>query len=162
MNDEEEVWRKFLDFIDQYPTEPIYHYGSYEFRAIKMLSKRYETESKSLIDRLVNVNKQIYGQMYFPTYSNQLKDIARHLGFAWTSANASGLTSLVWRHHWDIHQDGEYKTKLLKYNEEDCHALKRIVDKVVEITESVNELSEVDFVDDLLKETSGIRNEVHS
>jgi hypothetical protein len=52
----------------RYKDARIYHYGSYDLRAIKTLDKRYETDKQTLIDRLVNVNKQIYGKMYFPVY----------------------------------------------------------------------------------------------
>lgn len=131
--DEEEVWREFLNFITQYPSELIYHYGSYEPRAIEMLSKRYETESKALIDRLFNVNKQIYGKVYFPLYSNRLKEVANFVGANWTSVNASGLESLVLRDYWDESHDEQYKSTLLIYNKEDCQALKILVDEFTKI-----------------------------
>jgi predicted RecB family nuclease len=39
------MWSDFLGRISQYPNAPLYHYGSYEPRAIMTLSKRYGTES---------------------------------------------------------------------------------------------------------------------
>src|SRR6058998_2274641 len=32
--DEHHLWRQFVDAVTQYPDAPIYHYGSYETRAI--------------------------------------------------------------------------------------------------------------------------------
>jgi predicted RecB family nuclease len=34
-----------LDKVNLYPEAPIYHYGSYEPRAIAQLAKRYDTGS---------------------------------------------------------------------------------------------------------------------
>ncbi len=43
----------------------------------------------------------IYPYVYFPAYSNGLKDIAGHLGFAWSEPDASGVQSIVWRRRWE-------------------------------------------------------------
>jgi predicted RecB family nuclease len=54
--DERHIWQQFVEKVAQYPDAPIYHYGSYEPRAIAQLAKRYDTDAKSLTKRLVNVN----------------------------------------------------------------------------------------------------------
>ena len=110
--DERHMWQQFVDKVTQYPDAPIYHYGSYEPRAIATLAKRYDTSGESLIKRLVNVNRSIYGKVYFPVRSNRLKDIGHFIGAEWTSPNASGLQSLVWRHHWEESQDESYRKSL--------------------------------------------------
>src|SRR5215467_4007595 len=89
--DELHMWQQFVDTVTQYPDAPIYHYGSYEPRAIATLSKRYATETENVTKRLVNVNRYIYGKVYFPVRSNGLKNICHYLGAQWTSAGASGL-----------------------------------------------------------------------
>ncbi|MDJ0717301.1 MAG: TM0106 family RecB-like putative nuclease [Prochloraceae cyanobacterium] len=142
---EEKIWQEFLAISTQYLTAPIYHYGSYELRAIKTLDKRYKTDSQSLISRLFNVNKQIYGKIYFPLYSNRLKEIAGFLGAVWTEANASGIKSLVWRHSWNDTYDSQYKSKLITYNQEDCYALELLVDAIEKIKDYSDVLSDVDF-----------------
>ena len=50
---------------------------------------------------MINVNAFIFGRVYFPLRSNALKEIGKFIGATWTSPKASGLQSLVWRHHWD-------------------------------------------------------------
>jgi RNase_H superfamily len=95
------MWQQFVEKVAQYPDAPIYHYGSYEPRAISILAKRYETDAENVTKRLVNVNGYIYGKVYFPVRSNGLKDIGNFIGAKWTSPQASGLQSLVWRHHWE-------------------------------------------------------------
>jgi predicted RecB family nuclease len=94
--DERYMWQQFVEKVTQYPDAPIYHYGSYEPRAIATLAKRYATDAESVTKRLVNVNRHLYGKVYFPVWSNGLKDIGHCLGAKWTSPQASGLQSLVW------------------------------------------------------------------
>ena len=57
--EERHIWQQFVDLVGQYPDAPIYHYGSYEPRALATLAKRYHTDSESLTKRLVNVNSYI-------------------------------------------------------------------------------------------------------
>src|SRR5215467_4789065 len=45
----------------------------------------------------INVLSFLYAQVYFPTYSNSLKETARYLGFAWTEPSSCGLQSILWR-----------------------------------------------------------------
>ena len=66
---------------------------------------RKVVKRKRLVDRIlanaVNVLTAIHASVYFPTFSNGLKEIGRYLGCTWTDENASGLQSLVWRARWD-------------------------------------------------------------
>src|SRR5439155_18834918 len=93
------MWQLFVEKVAQYADAPIYHYGSYEPRAMSILALRYDTDAENVTKRLVNVNRYIYGKVYFPVRSNGLKDIGNFIGAKWTSPQASGLQSLVWRHH---------------------------------------------------------------
>ena len=111
------MWQQFVENGRAIPDAPIYHYGSYEPRAISTLAKRYETDAENVIKCLVNVNGYIYGKVYFPVRSNGLKDIGNFIGAKWTSPQASGLQSLVWRHHWEETQDAQYREVLVIYNE---------------------------------------------
>src|SRR2546427_9494806 len=111
--------QQFVAMVTQYPAAPIYHYGSYEPRAIATLAKRYDTDAEGVTKRLVNVNRYIYGKVYFPVRSNRLKELGAFIGAKWTSPDASGLQSLVWRHHWEQTQDATYREVLAVYNRED-------------------------------------------
>src|SRR2546428_6177922 len=144
--DDRHMWQQFLDMVTQYPDVPIYHYGSYEPRAITTLAKRYDTDAESLTKRLVNVNGYIYGKVYFPVRCNRLKDIGHFIGAEWTSPRASGLQSLVWRHHWDTTQDATYRELLVTYNKEDCYALLRLRNKLLEIAETAEYEKSIDFI----------------
>jgi predicted RecB family nuclease len=160
--DESKIWQQFLKKINQYPKAPIYHYGSYESKAITKLTERYDTADNSLKDQLININSYIYGKIYFPVYSNHLKEIGNFIGANWTSSDASGLQSLVWRHHWDENRHIQYKTLLLTYNEEDCRAVKLLTEELIKIKDSANTLSDVDFADKRRNPTTEISQEIHS
>jgi transposase-like protein len=139
--DEAQIWGEFLEKVDQYPDSPIYHYGNYDARAIAKLGRRYDTDIEDLINRLVNVNKHIYGKVYFPVYSNRLKELSTFIGATWTSPKASGLQSLVWRYRWGETLTEKYKMLLVTYNEEDCVALKKLAESLsgmIKLEECVN------------------------
>jgi len=159
--DEEHMWRTFLGTVSQYPNAPFYHYGSYDPKAMMTLSKRHRTEIAGLEKRLININTALYGKVYFPVRSNSLKEIGHFLGARWTAANASGLQSLVWRYYWDQTRDIEYRGLLVTYNQEDCLALKVLVDELTNIKESAQTLSHVDFIDQPKRQTTPLGEEVH-
>jgi predicted RecB family nuclease len=160
--DERHMWQQFVEKVAQYPEAPIYHYGSYEPRAIATLAKRYAIDAESVTKRLVNVNRYIYGKVYFPVRSNRLKDIGNFIGATWTSSNASGLQSLVWRHSWDTTHNPHYKNTLLTYNAEDCRALQLLTDELSQIQRSADILSQVDFANQPKQYATEIGEQVHS
>ena len=82
------------------------------------------------IKRPVNLVSIIFARIYFPTYSNGLKDIARFLGFEWSAPNAAGAQAVIWRHGWEKSHKPALKQKLIEYNAEDCEGLRRVTDFV--------------------------------
>lgn len=75
----------------------------------------------------------IFAQVYFPTYSNGLKDVAGSLGFTWSHPMASGLQSIMWRHAWEESRDPAIKQTLIGYNAEDCEALEVVANALAQI-----------------------------
>ena len=75
-----------------------------------------------MISSSVNLLSVIHSHMYFPTYSNSLKEIAQYLGFRWTEPTACGLNALMWRSQWESSGATLLKERLLTYNAEDCEA----------------------------------------
>ena len=160
--DERPMWQQFVDMVMQYPDAPIYHYGSYELRAITTLAKRYQTDAQSVLKRLVNVNRYIYGKVYFPVRSNRLKELGAFIGAKWTSPEASGLQSLVWRHYWEATQEETHKDLLLHYNAEDCHALHVLTEALSKIQHASDTLSEVDLAHQPKQHATEVGEQVHS
>jgi predicted RecB family nuclease len=71
----------------------------------------------------INLLSVIFAPVYFPSYSNGLKENARFLGFEWTDPSSSGLQSIVWRHQWEESRDPTVQEKLIVYNADDCEAI---------------------------------------
>lgn len=162
LEDEDKIWQQLLEKLNKYPDAPIYHYGNYEAIALQKLARRYNIDGEPFRKRLINVNSHIYGKVYFPVYSNSLKDVGKFIGAKWSSQDASGLQSLVWRHHWDKTYQFHYQTLLLIYNEEDCHALRLLVHELARIKHSADTLSEVNYANQHKQLMSEAGGEIHS
>lgn len=72
-SDEVQVWQDLILELNKYPDAPIYHYGSYEQKAMNFLGKRFDTNVKDLLSRSINMTNMIYGKIYFPVYSLMLR-----------------------------------------------------------------------------------------
>ena len=149
LSDEIVIWNDFLSILARITNPVIIHYGSYETTFISRMCSRYGIPSAftSLVEvvaRSINLVSVIYANIYYPTYSNSLKDIAKFLDFRWSNTDASGLTSIVWRRQWEETHSNELLQKLMTYNAEDCEALERVTDSVRELCEMKVYTSTVD------------------
>ncbi|MBE0427612.1 MAG: TM0106 family RecB-like putative nuclease [Nitrospirae bacterium] len=132
--EEKIIWESFLGIIERIGDFVLLHYGNYESKYIKQMSMQYGGDSellKKIKSRTFNILSAIYGRIYFPTYSNDLKSIALFLGFHWSDPNASGLQSILWRQKWELRKDKIWNQKIVAYNHEDCNAL-RILEKMLQ------------------------------
>ncbi|WP_341900742.1 IS66 family transposase [Fluviicola taffensis] len=127
---EETIFDQFFRLINEYPDVPIFHYGSYEIRAFKSVIKKYPKLPTALFTkierRMVNVLSYFRTYIYPPTYSNGLKEIANHVGFAWQVDGVTGLDSLTWREQWETSKENTWKDQLIQYNCDDCNALEKV------------------------------------
>jgi predicted RecB family nuclease len=129
---EAQLFSQFMEVVSAYPDYTLYSYGSYETAFLRRMSKASGRPSvlAELLTRSHNVLSTIRSHVYVPTYSNGLKDVARLLGFSWTSPDAAGIQSVVWRRRWEAERGADLKQKLVDYNIDDCEALKRVTDFV--------------------------------
>ena len=125
---EAEIFARFLEIVARYDAPHLYCYGSYEkvFFAHMRRHARRKKCFDAVLAKLTNVLTIIYPHVYFPTYSNGLKDVAGCLGYSWAEPDASGIESVVWRKNWEKTGDASWKAKLIQYNLEDCEALRRV------------------------------------
>jgi len=145
--EERNLFERLVQIAGKHPDAPIFHYGSYEPKALERMSKKLGLGCESINSRLVNVNRFIFGKVYFPTRSNTLKELGRLLGAKWSSPDASGLQSVVWRLQWEVSKNTALKEKILAYNLEDCQALQILVAELRKIGEAAATRSDVDFAD---------------
>ncbi len=139
--DEEKIWRNFLDILSNIENPALVHYGSFETTFLKRMCERYgappeNSVTAKALKSAVNLLSVIFAQIYFPTYSNSLKEIAKHLGFQWHDPESSGLLSLVWRQEWENSHNPELCRKLITYNADDCAALNLVTDTIRQYAEN--------------------------
>jgi len=138
-SDEKVMWVECLNALALISQPRLIHYGSFETQFLRRMKTRYASPSTNcgLIDHLISSSLNIvsftYSQIYFPTYSNSLKDIARFLGFEWSNGNPSGLRALIWRSDWEASHDSDIKRKLITYNAEDCAAVQKVAEAITRV-----------------------------
>lgn len=139
INDSSEYLSKvecFLDIIATFKNFHVYYYGQTEkifLESITNLNVKKQSIAEKVIKNSTNVLSLIYGNIYFPTYSNSLKVICNYLGVSWSEKNATGLDAMYWRRCWLLNHSESTKGKLIQYNIEDCFALKEITQFLVAV-----------------------------
>jgi predicted RecB family nuclease len=135
VEDEGRIWREFLGIIETVGKPVLIHYGSYETTFLRRMCERHgepvdDSVAAGGVASPVNLLSVIFAQVYFPAFSNGLKDTAAYLGFTWSNADYAGLNSVAWRQRWEELLDGTTKEKLLIYNAQDCEALALVTERV--------------------------------
>jgi hypothetical protein len=134
--DEFTMWQACLATLREIDSPQLIHYGAYESRFLKLMRERCKPakEDAEFVDRLIdgstNLIPSMYGKIYFPTYENSIKDIARWLGFEWTWPQASGSAAILLRRCWELTRDRQLRKQLLAYNIEDCRAIELVADAI--------------------------------
>ncbi len=121
------IFEELIKVLLIYPEANIYHYGSFESTALKQYVKDNKNEElfSTIEKRMINILGYFRTHVYPPTYGNGLKEIARFLGYKW-QYEGDGRLSIIWRKSWETTQDASYKSKLIRYNLDDCFALAKV------------------------------------
>jgi predicted RecB family nuclease len=135
---EKQIWHEFLGMLEEVENPILIHYGSFETTFIRRMSARHGaplegSKAEEAVKSALNINSFIYAQVYFPTYSNSLKDIGAWLGYKWSASVSSGLHTIIWREKWKLSNDPSIKQDLVNYNLEDCQALEVLTEKLLQI-----------------------------
>jgi len=141
--DERAMWADCLNKLAVIANPRLIHYGAYETQFLRRMKSRYpDVENASLLEGLIssaqNLLSIVYAHIYFPTYSNGLKDVASYLGFQWSDNASSGLAALTWRSRWESTNEASFKEKLLTYNYEDCAAAEKVTDVIAAVCDPVS------------------------
>ncbi len=140
VDDEKKTWSTFLGVLENVGSPVLIHYGRFETTFLKRMRDRYgdpleDSAAAKALKSPLNLLPVIFAQVYFPTYSNGLKDVAGSLGFKWSDPIASGPQSVVWRYTWEQSRDFALKQALIGYNAEDCEALEIVTNALVQIAQ---------------------------
>ena len=116
----------------------LYVYSSYEKTTLKKLAARHpdvagveEVEELFLRDGVMDLyGDLVRSKMEWPTHDLSIKTLAKFLGFQWRDTDPSGASSIQWYHQWTEERDPALKTRILEYNEDDCVAMRVLLDGV--------------------------------
>jgi predicted RecB family nuclease len=84
LDDEHQMWEDCMRELKAISNAQIVSYGAYETRFLKQMKARYALAPEDvefidgLIETSINLISCIYGKVYFPTHSNNLKEVARY------------------------------------------------------------------------------------
>jgi hypothetical protein len=125
---ERTIWTDFLAVLSTLQKPLLVHYGNLETKFLKKMCIRYGSPPEGsaaaeAIASALNILSLMFARVYFPSYSNGLKENARFLNFTWSDPTADGLQAIVWRCLWEDSRDPALREKLITYNREDCAAL---------------------------------------
>ena len=137
-SDEKKIWRDFLKFIKKQNNYVIYHWHNYEKRHMKRMGQEYKT-SKKILDSIFSENNILDLRLIatsafaFPTYKNDLKSIAKWMGFRWTESDINGanVQGLFDEYLNDPRKNKQFLQMVLDYNKDDCEATMVIKDWLV-------------------------------
>ncbi len=136
--DEPAIFARFADTISRLEDFRVFHFGDYDTAALKgmkpCLPECFQKQLDVILGKCTNVLSALYPHVYFPTYSNSLKDIGRIVGDACSINEATGLHSIVWRNGWEARHELDLKAQLIEYNRTDCVLLSRLSDFMIRQT----------------------------
>ena len=125
-----DMFTHFADAVGALPGVRLFHYGSYDVKAIEALRDGMGNTQHSTIDPVLaaccNVLSVVHPHCYFPLYSNRLREVARFLGYAFTGPIRSSVDSIMFRERWEATGDPALKEALIAYNRQDCEALRTL------------------------------------
>ena len=138
--DEEEkrVFADALDYIQTSQACVIYYYSSYEKAQFRKLQKKYpQIASEGQIEELFSRNTTVdlyhdivKSKTEWPTRDYSIKTLAKYLGFKWRDTDPSGAASIEWYNRWISTGEESIRTRILKYNEDDCRAMRVLLDEL--------------------------------
>ena len=135
---EKEALAEAWAYIQSSRPSVIYYYSPYERVYWTKLQKRFpdvlsEPDIAGLFDpsRAVDLYHDVVrSKSEWPTRDHSIKTLASYLGFSWRDTHPSGAASIEWYHRWVETGDKEIKQRILDYNEDDCVAMRVLLDEI--------------------------------
>jgi predicted RecB family nuclease len=135
---EREAFGAAMTIFRMYPAATVVHYSKYERTEYRKLQLKYpDIATAEEIEALFAAPRAI--DLYFdvvkpgsewPTMDFSIKSIAKFCGFSWRDQDPSGAASIQWFDQWVKTRDPALRQRLLEYNEDDCRAMKVVVDRM--------------------------------
>jgi predicted RecB family nuclease len=136
--EEERAFAQALEYVRASRPCVVYYYSPYERTFWRKLRASYprvarEAEVEELFDPKVSVDLYLHvirPKTEWPTRDFSIKTLAAHLGFKWRDKDPSGASSIEWYHRWVKKGDPAIRERILQYNEDDCVAMRVLLDAV--------------------------------
>lgn len=130
-----DAWR----FLTADPSAHVFYYSKFERTSYRSLQARYpdvcstdEVEALFAPDRATDLYFDVVASSTeWPLGSYGIKPIAKHLGFAWRDADASGAASIAWYDEYLGSGDPAVRTRIVEYNADDCRATCVLLDALI-------------------------------
>jgi len=135
---EREAFASAMALFRRHPDALVVHYSRYERTEYRKLVARYpdvatpeEIEALFAPPRALDLYVDVVRpHSEWPTHDFSIKSLARHCGFKWRDADPSGASSIEWFDRWVKTGDPRLKARLLDYNEDDCRAMRVVMDVI--------------------------------
>jgi uncharacterized protein len=128
------AWR----FMQQHGDALVVYYSKHERTKYRKLAEKHpgictvdEVNALFALPRSLDLYFDIVrGGSEWPTSDFSVKTLAKYLGFAWRDTDPSGASSIEWYDQWARERDPAVRQRLLDYNEDDCRAMRVVLDAV--------------------------------
>lgn len=142
--EEERAFAEAWEYVSKSVPCIIYYYSHYERTIWKKLQMRYpHIASKTEIHDMFNSSTAVdlytdivRSKSEWPTRDHSIKTLAHYLGFTWRDKDPSGAASIEWYHRWVETRDASIRNRILVYNEDDCIAMRVLLDRIRDMNES--------------------------
>jgi uncharacterized protein len=139
--EEHRAFKEAWKYIQKCQPCLIYYYSPYERTTWRKLQKRYPNvmteasvenmfSSEVAVDLYLDVVKS---KTEWPTNDYSIKTLATYLGFKWRDKEPSGAASIEWYHRWAEAGDVAIRQRILDYNEDDCIAMRVLLDAIQDL-----------------------------
>lgn len=136
---ERDAFAAAVEFLSSDPHALLTTFSAFERSTYRRLSDRYpEVIDRVGVDAMFAPGKCV--DLYFdaalpfthwPVTSLGLKSLARHCGFEWSAADASGANSINWFVEWSKTREPALLDRILGYNRDDCVASAVVFDGLI-------------------------------
>jgi predicted RecB family nuclease len=138
---EREAFAQAMALFRRYSAALVVHYTKFERTEYRRLAARYpdvvgpeEIEALFAAPRALDLFSDVVRpRSEWPTHDYSIKSLAKCCGFSWRDADPSGASSIEWFDRWARTGDERLRQRLLDYNEDDCRAMRVVLDCMREL-----------------------------
>lgn len=133
---ERDAFAMALEYFAKHEEAKIFHYSKYERTAYRELQRKHpDVCTREHVEELFSPARAVdlYSDVVlkvteWPVRDRAIKTLASYLGFEWRDPHPSGAASIQWFDMWCTQRTAELKHRILNYNEDDCRAMRVLLD----------------------------------